>query len=132
DRDPNWEGFNNRMTPKKATTISQDFGYSPSHFAGRKAGEAGGMIQRSMTPAFYAKKIEPKTLEEKLTASGTFAITSSGGSAGVFFGWFNEKKTGSSARPTNSLGMCFDVEASGGWLAVYLITSNNKCWGNFV
>jgi hypothetical protein len=50
----------------------------------------------------------------------------------VFFGWFNEKKAGSSSRPANSLGMCFDLEASGGRLAVYLITAHNKCWGNFV
>ncbi|HSH94551.1 MAG TPA: hypothetical protein VK968_10435, partial [Roseimicrobium sp.] len=132
DADPQWEGFNNRMTAQKATTISQDFGYSPTHFAGTAGGEVGGVIQRSMRPAFYAKKIEPKSLKDKLSASGTFAITKSGGSSGVFFGWFNEKKIGSSGRPTNSLGMCFDIEPSGGRLAVYLITANNKCWGNFV
>jgi hypothetical protein len=132
DRDPLWEGFHNRMTPQQATIITQDFGYSNSNFAGKRMGEAGGAIQRSMTPAFYAKRIEPKTLNDKLTASGTFAITSSRGSAGVFFGWFNEKKAGSSSRPTNSLGMSFDIEGSGGRLATYLITSNNKCWGNFV
>ena len=132
DRDPQWEGFNNRMKPQKPTAITQDFGYSSTRFAGKKAGEAGGVIQRSMTPAFYAKRIEPKTLNDKLSASGTFALTKSGGSCGVFFGWFNEKKTGSSSRPTNSLGMCFDLEPTGGRLAVYLITANNKCWGNFV
>jgi hypothetical protein len=132
DRDPQWEGFNNRMKAQKATTITQDFGYSPSRFAGGQAGEAGGAIQRSMTPAFYAKKIEPKSLKDKLSASGTFAITKSGGSSGVFFGWFNANKTGSSSRPTNSLGMCFDIEPSGGRLAVYLITAGNQCWGNFV
>src|ERR1043165_5338542 len=50
DRDPQWEGFNNRMKPQKSTTITQDFGYSPSRFAGGQAGELGGAIQRSMTP----------------------------------------------------------------------------------
>ncbi len=132
DRDPQWEGFNNRMKAQKTTKITQSFGYSPTHSAGKKAGEAGGVIQRSMTPAFYAKKIEPKTLKDKLSASGTFAITASSGSSGVFFGWFNDKKIGSSSRPTNSLGMNFDIEPAGGRLAVYLITSSNKCWGNFV
>jgi hypothetical protein len=132
DRDPKWEGFRNRMVAQRVTTITQDFGYAKSNFAGKRAGEAGGLIQRAMTPSFYANKIEPKTLDDKLTASGSFAITSSHGSAGVFLGWFNEKKAGSSARPTNSLGLNFDIEGSGGRLAVYLITSNNKCWGNFV
>src|SRR5262249_55216264 len=132
DRDPQWDGFRNRLLPQKVTTITQDFGYAKSHFAGQAAGEAGGLIQRAMTPSFYAKKIAPKTLDDKLMASGSFAITASHGSAGVFFGWFNEKKAGSSGRPTNSLGLNFDIEGSGGRLAVYLITSNNKCWGNFV
>jgi hypothetical protein len=132
DRDPQWDSYRNRMTPQKATTITQDFGYSPTHSVGKAAGEAGGQIQRAMTPSFYAKRIEPKTLDDKLTASGTFAITSTRNSAGVFFGWFNEKKAGNSARPTNSLGLNFDIEGSGGRLAVYLITANNKCWGNFV
>ncbi len=132
DRDPQWEGFNNRMQASKPTTIVQDFGYSATHFAGRQAGEVGGVIHRSMTPAFYARKIQPKTLNDMLSASGTFAITASRGSSGIFFGWFNAKNTGSSSRPTNSLGMCFDIEPAGGRLAVYLITAHNKCWGNFV
>ena len=132
DRDPQWDGFRNRMTAQKPTMVSQDFGYSNTNLAGKAAGEAGGTIQRAMTPSFYAKRIEPKTLDDKLTASGTFTITASSGSAGVFFGFFNEKKAGSSARPTNSLGLNFDIEGSGGRLAVYLITANNKCWGNFV
>jgi hypothetical protein len=132
DRDPKWEGFNNRMKPEKPTTITQDFGYSATNHAGKRAGEIGGAVHRSMTPAYYAARINPQTLDDKLQASGSFAVTSAGGSGGIFFGWFNPDRAGSSGRPTNSLGMCFDFQESGGRLAVYLITAGNRCHGNFV
>src|SRR5205823_2152167 len=41
DTDPNWEGVNNRMTPSRMAQVTQDFGYSQTHFAG-EAGEMGG------------------------------------------------------------------------------------------
>src|SRR5207249_4635988 len=89
DRDPGWKGFNNRVPPRRIPTVIQDFGYSPSHFAGKESGEIGGRVWRSSTLASYAAKIAPRTLSDKLKASGTFAITATSGSSGVFFGWFN-------------------------------------------
>lgn len=132
DVDPGWEGFNNRVRPEKQTTVTQNFGYSTTNFAGKRAGEAGGTVQRAMTPAYYGAKIDPKSLEDKITASSTFAVTASGGSGGVFFGFFNPDKTGASSRPTNSLGMSMDFQGSGGRIAVYLITASNKVHGNFI
>src|SRR3954470_8622672 len=71
DRDPGWEGFNNRMAPDKKDVhkVVQDFGYSATNHAGGEKGEMGGQVQRSKTPAFYADKIPIKTLNDKLTAS---------------------------------------------------------------
>jgi hypothetical protein len=57
DKDPNWEGFNNRVVPKKKVIVQQDFGYSATDYAGQASGEMGGAIQRSTTPAYYAAKI---------------------------------------------------------------------------
>jgi len=99
EADPGWEGFNNRVPPKKGQIVKQDFGYSPTHFAGRAAGEVGGVIQRSTTPASYAVQIAPRSLNDKLTAAGTFAITASHPGAGVFFGFFNSQQPGGSGRP---------------------------------
>ncbi|MCX6910303.1 MAG: hypothetical protein NTY01_19980 [Verrucomicrobia bacterium] len=99
DRDPGWEAHNNRITPKKVLMVKQDFGHSATQFAGKAAGEMGGRIQRSTTPASYADKIVPKTLDDKLTASGSFAITASQGGAGIFFGFFNSQQPGGSGRP---------------------------------
>ena len=133
DRDPGWEGHNNRIVPKKARMVKQDFGYSATHFAGKDAGEMGGRIQRSSTPAFYAAPLAPaRTLDAKLSASGSFAVTGSQGGAGVFFGFFNSHQPGGSGRAIGSLGLDFDFEGSGGRLAVRMITGGNKSCGTFI
>src|SRR6516225_9583480 len=88
DRDPGWEGINNRLVPKVFPTATQDFGYSPTNIAGRDPGELGGRVWRASTPASYGAVVAPaKTLDDALSAAGTFAITASTGSSGVFFGW---------------------------------------------
>jgi hypothetical protein len=132
DNDPHWEGFNNRVVPKKQSIVKQDFGYSPTNHAGAASGEMGGTVQRSTTPAYYAAKISPKSLDDHLTVSGSFAITAAQGGAGVFFGFFNSEQPGGSGRPIGSLGLDFDFEAHGGRLAARLITSGNKSCGTFL
>src|SRR5207244_11961818 len=54
DRDPQWEGLNNRITRDRYPTITQDFGFSSTNFAGQEAGEIGGPVLRSLTPAVYS------------------------------------------------------------------------------
>ncbi len=132
DRDPGWEEHNNRIVPAKPLIVKQDFGYSATNHAGKAAGEVGGAIQRSTTPASYAAKIPAKTLDDKLSASGSFAITGSQPGAGVFFGFFNSQQPGGSGRPIGSLGLDFDFEGKGGRLAVRLITGGNKSCGTFI
>jgi len=113
DRDPGWEGHNNRIVLKSVPTVKQDYGYSATHFAGKAAGKIGGRITRTTKPSSYAAQIAPKTLEDKLTASGSFAITASQPGAGVFFGWVNSKQPGGSGRPIGSLGLHMDFESNG-------------------
>jgi hypothetical protein len=98
DRNPHWEGFNNRLTPKVIPTITQDFGFSESHFAGRTRGEIGGKVWRATAPAYHADKIPARTLDEPLHASDTFALTELSGSSGAFFGWFNAVNPAVAAR----------------------------------
>jgi hypothetical protein len=132
DRDPGWEGWNNRLMPKVAPTITQDFGYSTTNFAGKAKGEIGGRVQRSATPAYYADTIAPKTLNDKLTASGTFALRASAGTTGIFFGWFHSHQPGGSGRPIGSFGLDLDGEPSGARLAVRMINGSNKSCGTFI
>jgi hypothetical protein len=133
DTDPGWEGHNNRLRPKVMPSIIQDFGYSESNIASVTKGELGGKITRSMTPCYYAVPIGPKTLNDnKLTASGTFALKGAAGSSGVFFGWFNSQQQTGGGRPVGSLGLDFDGEPTGARLAVRMIASDNRACGTFV
>jgi hypothetical protein len=111
DKDPGWEGHNNRVVPKVVKTVEQDFGYRATNFAGKAKGEIGGTIWRSPTLASYAAKIPVKTLHDKLTASGTFAVTASSGSSGVFVGWFKAERPGGGRQ--NTLGLRFAGQGSG-------------------
>lgn len=132
DRDPGWEAHNNRIPPKPGRMVQQDFGYSATHFAGAAAGEIGGHIQRSTTPASYAAPLADKSLDDVLEASGSFAINASQPGAGVFFGWFQSQQPGGSGRPIGSLGLNLDFEREGGRLAVRLITGGNRSCGTFI
>jgi hypothetical protein len=131
DRDPGWEGFNNRIVPKKIPTITQDFGFTSTTFASKGKGEIGGQLWRSTTPAWYAERIAQRSLEDRLSASGTFALTKIASGSGLFFGWFNAEqlKTG---RQLQSLGWYLDGEKSGARLYFQAITSTNRVQGKFV
>src|SRR5581483_4207298 len=113
-------------------TVVQDFGYSKTHFAGQAAGELGGRVTRASAPAYYADKIGPVTLDQPLSAAGTFALTKTTPGAGIFFGFFRAEQPGAGGRPTASLGLDFDCEHSGARLAVRLITRRNQSCGTFV
>ena len=132
DKDPGWEGHNNRIVPKRIPTVTQDFGYSKTNFAGNAAGELGGLITRAAEPAYYADKIGPLTLDDKLSASGTLMLTKTSPGGGLFFGFFRAEQPAGGGRPTSSLGLNVDCERGGARLAVRLITGRNQSCGTFV
>jgi hypothetical protein len=132
DQDPSWEAHNNHVVPKDVPMVVQDFGYSPTNFAGKAAGEMGGQVNRASEAAYYADDIGVKTLDDPLSASGSFALTKTSGSSGVFFGFFRAQQPGASGRPVSSLGLDFDGESHGARLAVRLITGQNQSCGTFV
>lgn len=132
DRDPGWEGQRNRIVPKQVPTVVQDFGYERTGNAGKEPGELGGQVTRASEPAFYADRIGPKTLDDRLSASGTFAITKSEGNSGIFFGFMRAQQPGAGGRPINSLGLDLDGEGTGCRLAVRLITGRNQSCGTFI
>src|SRR4051812_6715964 len=74
ETDPGWEGHNNRLRPKVDKIVKQDFDHRLTNFAGKDKGEIGGTIWRSPNRAYYAASIPTKTLNDKLSASGTFAL----------------------------------------------------------
>ena len=132
DRDPGWESHNNRIVLKEYPTIAQGFGYSNTNLAGKAAGEMGGQVWRPSEPAYYADKIVPRTLDDTLSASGSFALTRTTPGSGMFFGFFRAEQPGAGGRPIGSLGMHMDCEHGGARLAVRLITGQNRGCGTFV
>ena len=132
DRDPGWDAHNNRVVPADVPIVVQDFGYSATNVAGKAAGEMGGQVTRAAEPAYYADDIGTKTLDDRLTASGTFALTRTASGAGIFFGFFRANQAGATGRPISSLGMDMDCERQGARLAVRLITGREKSCGTFV
>jgi hypothetical protein len=104
DRDPGWEGVNNRSARnREPQTITQDFGYSATRNAGgAKAGEIGGTISQAGEVAYYAMPIDTRTFKDKLTVSGTFAAPDGG--FHVLFGFFNASTT-NEWRTNNTLGL---------------------------
>jgi hypothetical protein len=107
--DPKWEGVNNTPPPGFGVEKTQDFGFSRTDHAGGEPGEIGGTVWRSVAPATYGKRIAPKTLQDHLKASGTFAVTQSEGGSGVLIGWFNAGSRG--WRTPNSMAFRIDGEA---------------------
>ncbi len=113
DTDPGWTGRNHQPDPSLCVETVQDFGYSLTRNAsgtgGRVAGEVGGRVSRSLTPASYARRIEPRTLENPLRASGRLAVTACEGGSGVLVGWFHSTSRG--WRTPNSLVYRIDGDA---------------------
>lgn len=90
DRDPGWEGRNHRSDQPPARTVNQDFGFSQTRRAGgQAAGEIGGVLTPASEPSYYARVIEPKTFDDKLSASGVFACDA--GPVHALVGFFNAK-----------------------------------------
>ena len=115
-RDPGWEGFRNRLRPDRPRVTRQHFGYRPGRKAGGKApGEVGGWVQRSITPAWYAMSIPVRTLDDRLTASGRFAVHRDDSSTGTLFGWFNDKASRGWRTP-NSLALRIDGNGGKYWV----------------
>jgi hypothetical protein len=103
DRDPGWEGRNNRPTRHEPREIRQDFGFGPTrHAGGRSPGEVGGRITPAAEPASYAKVIPSAGFDDPLSASGTLACGS--GPVHVLVGFFNSR-TLNEWRTPNSIAL---------------------------
>jgi hypothetical protein len=116
DVDPHWDGRQNRQAPERAPLIHQDFGYSRTHHAGKAAGEIGGEFWQATEPAYYAKRIESRSFEDRLSASGTLAVLDAKSIVGwqtccnVYVGFFNADPRDLIWRPVNFVG--FRIQSS--------------------
>jgi hypothetical protein len=129
DTDPRWDGFRNRLLPKKLPIVRQDFGYRSTNLAGGKSpGEIGGRVQRAHTRAYYAKQIRATSFEEKMRVSGRFAVTHAEGGSGAMIGWFNDKLS-QGWRTPSSLAMRIDGNGGKYWVFFEYGTSDYATGG---
>jgi len=106
--DPGWIGSGNRETYQELDQVgAHDFGYSPqTHFAGGSPGEVGGKLWRSGSYGYYADRIGPLTLTNRLEAKGKVVLLVGAPDSDMYLGWFNSaSKTESPAASGNFLGI---------------------------
>jgi hypothetical protein len=88
--DPKWDAAGNRKTyQSKDAAGAHDFGFTPTNHAGGRAGEVGGTFWRSGKYAYYADKVGPLSLADRLEASGKVMLQSGAPDSDMFLGWFN-------------------------------------------
>lgn len=114
-RDPGWTIYNLRQPPSTWPTRHQDFGWSNALFPGAATpGMIGGWIERSTTPAVYARPMPERSLNDRLHASGVFRVPRAHGSSGALLGWFHESSRG--WRTPNSLVLRVDGNGPTFWV----------------
>jgi hypothetical protein len=116
--DPGWEGVNNRIVCADPPEIIQDFGWHPAAGSVQGAGEIGGTIWRSVTPAYYAMPLGPLSFMDGFSASGKLAVTAPEKEGwGFYIGFFNDERQG--WRVWSSCGFRLG-QAIGGWARFHL------------
>lgn len=125
DRNPNWDGHNNRSNNRKPVKVVQDFGYSATAHAGGKPGEIGGVISPDDTAAYYAKVIPEHTLDDVLAASGKLNVVESERS--ILLGFFNAQ-TVNEWRTPNTIALRFVQHRGEGYFFNVLIEYGTRRW----
>lgn len=122
DRDPGWDGHNNRSQVPGPRAVRQDFGWSRTSFASRPgagaaaSGEIGGFVTPAAEPAYYAKPIPVRSFNDKVTASGTLVVSPGGtiedGAGNTLVGFFNADSINEWRTP-NSLALRINGRGQG-------------------
>lgn len=90
-KDPGWVGEGNAATfEDREQGGVHDFGFSAmTNAAGGKAGEIGGKLWRSGVYGYYADRVGPLSLTDRLEASGKVVLSVGQQDSVAYFGWFN-------------------------------------------
>jgi hypothetical protein len=122
--DPHWEEVGNRDRFRDPAPYGHnDFGYSPSHYAGGRPGELGGRLF-SCNPgeeefkAHYGDRVGTLTLDHRLSARGRFVAREFSIDSSFALGWFNGAKQGWPLE--NFVGVHFDSLSTAGRIAAPL------------
>jgi hypothetical protein len=131
DDDPHWLAQDNRATFDDYLRRGvHDFGYrAGSSFAGGRPGEIGGLMY-SDNGAYYADRVGPLTLDDRLVASGRLALAERASEAGLYIGWFNSGGRG--YPPKNLIGALIEGPNSVGPMLLPVYGTSNPKIGEAV
>lgn len=106
-KEPGWVGSKHRTKIDSPPVGSHDFGFSPkTHFAGGRPGEVGGDLWRSGKYAYYADRVGPLTLGDRLEARGKVILQVGAPDSDVYLGWFSSgERDKPPAQSANFLGV---------------------------
>jgi hypothetical protein len=134
DRDPGWDGHNNRSNVPLPRMVRQDFGYSGTSHAGGGAGEIGGFVTPAAEPAYYAKVIPACGFRDRLIASGTLTVAPGGnldnGAGNTLVGFFNAG-TINEWRTPNTIALRINGRGSGFHAHLEYCTQRWRAGGDF-
>lgn len=89
--DPKWIESGCRSRYDERTAVgAQDFGYSAAtqNAGGMRPGEIGGDMWRAGVYAYYADRVGPLSLDDRLEASGKVVLISGAPDSDIFLGYF--------------------------------------------
>jgi hypothetical protein len=107
-KDPGWVGSKNRTRfEDRKQGGAHDYGFSPeTNYAGGKAGEVGGTFWRSGDYGYYADRVGPLSLNDRLEARGKVVLLRAPPDSGMYFGWFNSaERTDAPTQAGNFVGV---------------------------
>jgi hypothetical protein len=107
-KDPGWTGDGNRETYVPSVTVgAHNFGFSPdTHFAaGASAGEVGGDFWRVAPYGYYADRVGPFSLQDRLEASGKVILLVGAPDSDMNLGWFTSDAKDEPSTTGNFVGV---------------------------
>jgi hypothetical protein len=128
DQDPGWLAENNHVHDD-CRDVHQNFGYSNTGYANGHAGEMGGTLVRSVTPAYYGMAHPEKDLFAGRLAFDA-DVSFRGGGGGAYLGYFSSKHQG--FRPAGFTGIRLDAAGNEANLEVSITTSDYRSAGSFL
>lgn len=111
--DPGWEWKDNRVVAADPPTVRQSFGWaSTNHTGAPAAGEIGGMVWQSRTPACYGLPLNrPLSFKDKFAFACRVAFMPDSGAGAAYLGFYNHEMQG--WRVWNSMALRLGGESSG-------------------
>jgi hypothetical protein len=132
DDDPKWTEHGSRVTfEDHEIANAQNYGFSNTSLAGSKPGEVGGILWNATSqPSYYADRVGPFTLNDKIEASGTVCLRVGAPDSGACIGFFDSQAM-KAGKVTNVVAVQINGPSRiGHWLRPLVIAADGKIFAS--